>query len=125
MQAQGTYIMFLDSDDTLFSNACETAYNAINKNQTDAVQFGVLTRDSNGNEIIKKDLLTHNIDRLEDKNWLSLWNNRKIRAWTIWNKIYKADLCKKAYKMMENRHLVMGEDVYFFVYLAIMQGLFQ
>lgn len=86
---------------------------------------GVLTRDSNGNEIIKKDLLTHNIDRLEDKNWLSLWNNRKIRAWTIWNKIYKADLCKKAYKMMENRHLVMGEDVYFFVYLAIMQGLFQ
>ena len=43
LAAQGQYIMFLDSDDELFSHACETAYTAIEKNKTDVLEFGGLT----------------------------------------------------------------------------------
>ena len=37
--SRGKYIMFVDGDDELFLEACETAYHAIEQYRTDMVQF--------------------------------------------------------------------------------------
>ena len=113
--ASGSYIMFLDSDDELFLDACSIAYKAIEQNQTDAVQFAVQEIDSEGNFITTpKVLLTEDSERIEDENWLYMLDKGKIKGWTIWNKVYKADLCKNILKQMEDDYFVMAEDVYFF-----------
>ena len=39
LASTGEYVMFLDGDDEYFPNACETAYNAIKKLNTDMVHF--------------------------------------------------------------------------------------
>jgi len=115
LSAQGKYIMFLDSDDELFPNACEVAFNAIENNKTDAVRFGVQSIDFKGMfKATSKSLHAERIDKIEDKNWLYLCQKEWIIGWTIWNKIYNANLCKIAYKQMEDGYLVMAEDVYFF-----------
>ena len=112
--AQGRYIMFLDSDDALFPYACETAYTAIEKNKTDVMQFGVKVEDNAGNTIQSAGLFIEKCDRMEAYNMLQLWQNKKITSWEIWNKIYRADLCKQAYREMSDMHITMAEDVYFF-----------
>lgn len=48
-KAQGKYIMFLDPDDWYELNACELAYNQIEKNQNDMVFFGMRLYDDKKN----------------------------------------------------------------------------
>ena len=116
LSAQGKYIMFIDSDDGLYPDACEIAYKAIEKYQTDAVQFGVQYIDSQGKSKKLKNYhqTVEDIGRIEDTSWLYLLDKGEIKSWEMWNKIYKAELCKKAYRQMEDGHIVVAEDLYYF-----------
>ena len=115
--ATGEYIMFLDSDDEYTIDACETAYNAIEKNQTDIVRFGADVINS-PDEGLKKYFRTKRVRPLFGESLLHLWVDGKIRtSWNCWNKIYVTTLCKKAYNDIEDKYFTIAEDVYFsFVY---------
>ena len=112
--AGGRYIMFLDSDDELALNACEKAWQAIEKNKTDMVRFGVELV-GQADERLKKSFLTVRNDYLEDKSLLFLRHKRHIKGWNITNRIFIAALCKQACREMEEGHFTMAEDVYFLI----------
>ena len=113
--AKGQYIMFVDSDDTLEPNACETAYAAIEKNRTDAVEFGVHVVEPSGKERQEAYLkIDDDVDRIEDRNLIFLRIKGILKNWQAWNKIYRADLCKKAYSEIDDGYYTFAEDFLFF-----------
>lgn len=116
--SHGQYIMFLDSDDELFPHACETAYTAIEKNKTDVLEFGVKVVDAAGKEKIIDWLETEPMERTEADNLVYLWLQGKLKNWMVWKKIYRSDLCKQAFREMEDSHITMAEDVYLFCVLG-------
>lgn len=118
LAAQGQYIMFLDSDDELFPQACEVAYAAILKNKTDVVQFGVKVVNKEGKTMQFEHLCIDESGRLEDYNLLCLRQKGKLKSWEITNKIFRSELCKRACGDMMAAHLSMAEDVYLFCILG-------
>lgn len=115
MAARGKYIMFVDADDTLFPNACESAYGVIQRNQTDIAIFDVQTVDSFGNVKQHKNFeIADDIDRIEAQNILHLVVQGIIIRWELWNKIFLSDLCKKVYNELESEYSVLAEDFRFF-----------
>ncbi len=112
LAARGEYIMFLDSDDEFFPHACEVAYTSIKTNKTDVLEFGVKSVDSSGRKMYIAFLETEESTCLKDINLLYLWQKGKLKNWTILNKIFKVELCKKTFLEMEDAYYIMAEDVY-------------
>lgn len=111
--ATGKYIMFLDSDDEYTLDACEIAYNAIEKNKTDIVRFGVDVRNSL-DERLKMRFRTKRVIPQYGDSLLHLWADGRVRKnWNCTNKIYEAVLCKKAYNEIEDKFFLIAEDLYY------------
>lgn len=95
-------------------NACETAYAAIEKNRTDAVEFGTRVADPSGKELLESYFkIDDNVDRIEDRNLVFLRIKGILKNWQVWNKIYRADLCKKAYSEIDDGYYTFAEDFLF------------
>ena len=106
--ATADYLMFLDQDDTFKSNACETLYNKITKEQVDLV-CGNLNMIVNGRANIafpldwmkEEELKIDCID--ENPNFLNI-------GVAVWSKIFKKDLImNNNLKFTEG----IGEDIFF------------
>ncbi|MBD5584438.1 MAG: glycosyltransferase [Clostridia bacterium] len=122
MAASGEYIMFLDSDDFYESNACEIAYNAAYAGY-DIVNFGV--------NIICQTRISEK-QKIHEINWLNKGNGKQYHGTEIlkcifrddlvspilWNKIYKADVAKRAFSETSDARLYSGEDRYELLALA-------
>ena len=118
--ATGKYMMFLDGDDMLAKRACETALLAIELHKVDVLQFDTM-------------LFTDSKEKIspEFENSLTLYlksPQKKIVApsdcglidadevphpinFTVWNKIYRAEIVKKAGKNIPDEHLNLADDV--------------
>ena len=115
LSSLGKYVMFLDSDDALESNACEILYNSIEEKQVDILQFGV-------------NVVNHGV-----KQQTFDWFNWFVRPFTgflggeeiffachesskinyiLWNKIYNGNLARKAFSFVHDGYFLMGEDLY-------------
>ena len=115
--ACGEYIMFVDSDDYLDKNACEELYNAITNKKVDVLQFGTLLEpEKNVSEemiewtekfveptqaMLKKEQLIH----------VCFAEEGQLNC-NLWNKIWKTDVCKAAYKHISDDRYVSSEDRY-------------
>lgn len=104
--ASGEYIMFVDSDDSLIPEACEIAYNAMQKDYSDVGIFGH-SELINGTllEARETKILKKFIDTPED---IDLYNFNFL----CWDKIYKTSFLKNSnLKFIEN--LKTAEDTIF------------
>ena len=93
--ASGEYLMFVDSDDTLMFNACETAFRAADETKADIVMFnhrrtlGDQNRDFLSIDTKAEYLISEQKDRIP-------FLNSTIVDYGCWNKMYKMSLVRKS-----------------------------
>ena len=100
-QAEGAYVLFLDSDDYLSADALEKIKEYADKNPCDLISFGFIS-EPQGIErpaIATEDML---LDILEDKIRPSIWKNA-----------YSGALIKRAAERISPFYCNMGEDSFF------------
>lgn len=119
--ASGKYILFCDADDTYHPEACEHLAKISEIIHAEIIHFETAVIGENVN--------------VEDKNWIEqntipfmgvLKNSDVFNAcfrgnlygFTLWNKMYKASLAKKAFATLEDDFLPRGQDLYAYFSLA-------
>lgn len=127
--SSGEYIVFLDSDDSLEPEACEQLSILMDKTGCDVIQFGTNVV-PHGN--VDSSLTSHYIHFLKPcKRKLSGDNIFEYQYggtadWHLWNKIYRSEICKKAYQTARNQYMIVSDDLYisFFImyYAKKMEG---
>lgn len=120
--SRGKYIMFVDGDDQLFPNACAVAVDAIEKFGTDMVQFD--TEIINYAEVseariqMNQKLLFPYLNRIQNENLIfQCWKEKKF-GFTLWNKIFNGNICRKAFSEVEDGSYPKAQDLYAFFLIA-------
>ena len=123
--ASGDYILFLDSDDTLNINTCERlAQIATEHPQADILCFDtkvIITNhkiDKSRASNLEKWLNSAKHDEYKDIEIINAAFKTKEIPFTLWNKLYKANVAKKAFQKVKNGFYPKGQDAYAFFFLA-------
>ena len=108
--ADGDYIMYVDSDDTIEKTTCEELVNIIEKYNADIICFNLNLINEETQEIIKEKFYnysnTRNIKQISYKQAIEDNINRKSIRYEAPSKIYKRDIVKKI-KFPKG---ILGED---------------
>ncbi len=120
LDAQGEYIMFVDADDMLLPDACKTAVTLIEKSKCDIVQFRIDV-EAEPQKNIALDRFVHYLNsramELHGSNILyDCFVNHRF-AHNLWNKIYRAGICKQAVSAMPDIQLHHYTDLYLSFFL--------
>ena len=122
--ATGDYIMFLDSDDSITKDACKVIAKQIKRKAFDIIAFNcnIIDWGVNG-EKPSKDFVKHFKSQLKNKEILTgkkifeeCFSKEKF-TFNVWNKAYKAELCKKVHSLLPDRRVVWAEDLFASQYL--------
>jgi glycosyltransferase involved in cell wall biosynthesis len=116
MLASGEYIMFLDSDDTLKLSACEELHALIKEYSVEILHFGIDVNAKNGLsgprlKNVRKITIPYN-GRLENKDIFTACFKESKYTYSLFNKIYLAALCKKAFQYVKDGFYNRAEDLY-------------
>jgi len=104
LAANGQYILFLDGDDYFAQNAFNILNDSIKNNQDfDFYEFGYIKQPS-GSKVYPS--------FSGENRFLSYFNNEGFPSHTIWNKVYKTNLLKISFSMMERCYINNVEDLY-------------
>lgn len=129
LASRGKYVMFLDGDDTLLPDACETAYQGMETWQTDMLQFG--TQIINCGGISEKRIASNEkllrpcLAQIRGEHLLfSCWKEKRF-GFTLWNKIYKGELCRKAFQYIQDGAFPKAQDLYAFFVIAYFSKSYQ
>lgn len=125
MQATGEAILFVDSDDHIESNACEVLYRNMEQTGADIIAFGVIVDGDVGS--IRTQLerrYSMHADRLTGREIARSCFIPRTCTHNIWNKFYRAALCKQSYSEIPDQYCTMAEDACAFFILACNATLF-
>lgn len=115
MAAEGKYLMFLDGDDFYSERACKIAYDAMMEHHTDILQFGMNIINAGNAPLFEVDSFSRFVvpyeGRLADGNVLKACFDEEKYNYNLVNKIYKTDLCKKAFSWLDDTYYCMAEDM--------------
>ena len=123
-EAKGEYIMFLDSDDLLLPNACARAVDRIRRTNSDIFCFGAEFYASKG-EKVSNETLRGFYDTI-NKGTLTLAGDEIVTkcyaqhaySFTVWNKIFKTELCVRAVERLPQGRVDMGDDLVLYFAIA-------
>ena len=124
LDAQGEYIMFADADDWLLPGGCETAIKLVMEREVDIVQFSVdFEAEQKDAESLDRFVRLFRSREMESRGTNILYdcfvNHRFMH--NLWNKIYRAEVCRKAVNAMPDIQLQHYTDLYlsfFIMYYA-------
>lgn len=119
--ANSEYIMFADPDDSYELNACEELYERIKKEQADILNYGtnIISYNADPVKVLRKNtFMKPYIGRLEGKEVFEKCFIEEAYQFNIWNKIYSASLCKKAFSKIQDGPYPKAQDLYAYFLLA-------
>ena len=120
--AKGKYIMFCDADDRLALNACEIVFHEMTECSVDILHFGTTPIYCGNYSLQEKQELEKVL-----KPYLKLFSGDLCKAcfkeqrwnYTLWNKAYNADICKKAFSRICDKFIIVSEDLYAFFLISL------
>ena len=120
LDARGDYIMFVDADDMLLPGACETAVDLIKSSKVDIAQFSI-DFESEQKDLDSLNLFAHTFRtrQMESHGTNILYDcfvNHRLMH-NLWNKIYRADICKEAVAAMPDIQMHHYTDLYLSFFL--------
>ena len=122
MAAEGEYLMYIDPDDYLEPDACEILYDKITREHVDILQFNTnVVNCGNLTEEELKMLRAHLRpvpQRIDGKRIGDTAFSKGLISYNVWNKMYRTEICKKAYADIEDSFVIMAEDFYSFFYTS-------
>lgn len=119
--ASGEYILFVDSDDIVDPDMCAFAEEITRNEYADIIHFGADVCDYANDapkEAWLRRILTPAPRELASKEILREAYVTRSYGTSLWGKLYKTDLCKKAYAALPNTYCYVGEDIFTYFYLA-------
>ncbi len=126
LEAHGEYIMFLDADDRLEPEACRILYEKAKKEQVDILHFSSSVKNCGRlpeSDVTKlKKVLSPYPGRLAGEAVFSACFVQGKYGYTLWNKIYRTQLCKTAFAQIEDRAILIGEDAYSYYIISQYAG---
>ena len=115
LDAHGKYIMFADADDRFLPGACETAVGLIREAKTDVVQFSVdfeaLQKDAESLDMFARTFRSREMESRGTNILYDCFVNHRFMH-NLWNKIYRAEVCKEAVNAMPDIQLHHYTDLY-------------
>ena len=115
LDAQGDYVMFADADDWMLPGGCGTAVRLIEECKVDVVQFTVdFEAERKDAESLDSFVRFFRSRTLESQGTNILYDcfvNRRFMH-NLWNKIYRAEVCKEAVEAMPDIQLHHYTDQY-------------
>lgn len=122
LAAKGEYIMFGDADDTISPEACEELYSEMKRDPVDILHFNSAIVNVNNlpNDRIERmsQFLAPYKGKLQGEDvFTACFRDRKYR-FNLWNKIFSAELCKRALEDQEDAILPKGQDKLTYFILA-------
>lgn len=119
--AEGEYILFLDADDYLEAEACEALYRKVTEEQVDILQFSSQVENCAGlpeSRIeMNQKMLEPLTRRLKGKDVFAECFVQKNYGFTLWNKLFRTQLCKEAFSRLPREYMPKAQDLY--TYFAI------
>ncbi len=120
--ATGSYIMFLDADDFLECEACYELVEIIVQEDVDILQFGTYVDAVPGVkqstiDFFERFALPYTEHLYNRAIFFACFRDNKFR-FNLWNKIYKAALCKQAFSRVADGYFPKAQDLYTFFILA-------
>ena len=120
--SRGKYIMFVDGDDELCPDACQIASETIEKYGTDMVQFDTEVVNCAG---VSEERIQMNQrflfpcqEEIRAENLIfSCWKEKKI-GFSLWNKIFDGEICRRAFADVEDGFYPKAQDLYAFFLIA-------
>lgn len=120
--ANGEYMMFVDSDDSLESIACERLYWRIKEEKVDILQYGtnVIPAVPLSDAMVQwvENFLKPCPERIEGQDILKSCFIEDKFDFNITDKIWDSKLCKKAFSRINGQKMIAAEDRYAFFILA-------
>lgn len=123
-RASGQWVLFLDADDELAAGSLEQLAQEISERPCDVLHFGA--------EIVGIDMPLETvavIAKLSNTDFPALSGQEIVESsfikpdgerqdWHVWQRVYRAELVRKAFERMEKLRLVHGEDAYEWLVIA-------
>ncbi|UGS26391.1 glycosyltransferase [Microbacterium resistens] len=102
-QARGSYVLFLDGDDRLSSDAVEVAYTLARQNNADLVGFGVevVSEDGAHPGRFASDLQPTHSELVGDEILQGLFPTGKVAQGHLWRYLWSTDLLRAAYGALD------------------------
>lgn len=121
--AAGEYIMFLDADDSLELDTCERLFAAMQDDPVDILHFGTAITNEMNLPQRRMDWLRDFVMPYDgflegDAILAGAFSENQLYNFSLWDKLYSADLCKRSFSRIKNGSFPRGEDKYAYFVLS-------